>query len=119
MEKITFCLRDIYSINGQYFSELVIQKKVLEFANLVQGKDFIRVCKENFTVGAFCTLVLVTEEARVYNFFCGRKSELRSKIVMVPKIMITEVIDSATIKELVFEYEAREGLIATRVCQPS
>lgn len=52
-------------------------------------------------------MVLATKEDRADKFFCGQKPELRNKIIKVPKSAKIKVIDSATTKELVFEYDPK------------
>lgn len=73
MEKATFRRSEISSITwaefvaafiGQYFYERVVQKKALEFANLVQGVDLIWEYKKKFLqLKHFVLGVLSTKEA--------------------------------------------------------
>lgn len=77
------------------------------------------VCLEVLVVGALCTWVLATRRASVNKFFWGLKPELRSKIAMVPRSTIMEVIDLAITQEMVFAYDCGESYFATQEFQSS
>lgn len=88
--------RFVAAFNEQCFLEPIVQKKALEFANLVRGGSIQEYAKKFSQLKCFALKVLANKNTIADKCFWGLRPKLRSKITMVLRNNITEVINSPT-----------------------